>query len=335
MNSRKMMAVALSSTALTLVWGAVNVAQAVPCTTPYVTGDVFASVGNSTVDVFTPTGTPVCTLNDGSGSTFTTGSGFDSSGNFFVTNFGTETVSKFDNSGGLISSAFITSGNTPELIVNVSTGPFAGSSFVGGPGAATINQFNTSTGALIHSFAVAGGSTGGTDWLDFISPTTAIYDGEGYTIKSFNFQTSTQNADFATDPHYGYAMRVIPTGAFAGDVLRADSTQATLLSSTGAVLTNYTLPGDLGTDFALNLDPDGIDFWTADASSNNIWEVDIATGAIVEEFNCGSCELFGLAVAGELTTVNKPPPIPEPASLTLMATGLLGFRMLRRRRKAS
>ena len=65
MNSRKMMAVALSSTALTLVWGAVNVAQAVPCTSPYVTGDVFASVGNSTVDVFTPTGTPVCSLNNG------------------------------------------------------------------------------------------------------------------------------------------------------------------------------------------------------------------------------------------------------------------------------
>ena len=37
----------------------------------YGTGDVFAAVGNSTVIEYTPTGTLVQTLNDGSGTAFT------------------------------------------------------------------------------------------------------------------------------------------------------------------------------------------------------------------------------------------------------------------------
>src|SRR5258708_142254 len=53
----------------------------------YQFGDVFVSVGNSTVLEFSPTGVLVQTLNDASGSAFTTGSGFDSGGNFYVTNF--------------------------------------------------------------------------------------------------------------------------------------------------------------------------------------------------------------------------------------------------------
>src|SRR6516162_2048905 len=52
----------------------------------YTFGDVFVSVGNGQVVEFTPTGSVVQTLNDGSGSAFTTGSAFDSAGNLYVTN---------------------------------------------------------------------------------------------------------------------------------------------------------------------------------------------------------------------------------------------------------
>jgi hypothetical protein len=338
-----------ATTGVALVLGLAGAAHAAACNTTYATGDVFASVGNSTVDVFTPTGTLVCTLNDLSGSFYTTGSGFDSSGNFYVTNFSTASISQFNNSGTLLSTTYMSTNNgtttfmsSPESIVNVATGPYAGSSFVGGPTDPQILQFNTATGALQNVFNVAGGNgTGGTDWLDFIGPTTAIYDGEGTAVKSYDFSTTTQNADFASDPNYGYAMRVIPSGAFAGDVLRADSTQATLLSSSGAVLTNYTLPGNAGGDFALNLDPNGTDFWTADPNSQNIWEVNIATGVIDEQFNCAtasgsSCGLFGLAVYGEITTVSPPPTgVPEPGSLALVASSLVGLWAVRRRRQAS
>src|ERR1035441_4893118 len=44
-------------------------------------GDVLVAIGNSEVNVFTPTGSLLTTLNDASGSSYTTGMVFDASGN--------------------------------------------------------------------------------------------------------------------------------------------------------------------------------------------------------------------------------------------------------------
>ena len=299
---------------------------------------MFASVGNSTVNVYTPTGTLVCTLNDASGTPFTTGSGFDASGNLYVTNFGAGTVSKFDNMGNLISSSFMSSNNTPESIVNASSGPFAGSSFVGGPSsAAIINQFNTATGALTNSYNVQGGNgTGGTDWTELQSATgtNILYDGEGTVIRSFNLATLTQNPDFtsaATEAALSriFAFRVIPSGGNAGDVLVANSINAVLLDTAGDIIDTYTLPGNGGGDFSLNLDPNGTDFWTGDDSTGRMWEVNIATGAIDNSFlTCGSGCLYGVSVFGERTVVSTP----EPAPVALIGTGLIGLGLMRRRK---
>src|SRR5271169_6055766 len=141
MASQKLLIGLLSTTALIAAWGVSERANAAACSTPYVKGDVFASIDSSTVDAFTPTGSLVCSLNDGSGTTFTTGSGFDAAGNFYVTNFGAGNVSKFNNSGGGLVTAFMTSNNTPESVDNQSKGFYAGSSLVGGPGAALINKY--------------------------------------------------------------------------------------------------------------------------------------------------------------------------------------------------
>ena len=113
----------------------------------------------------------------------------------------------------------------PESIRPISAGPFSGSAFVGGPGGASIDQYDTATGALIKSWSVAGGNgTGGTDWVDLeLDGHTLLYDGEGSIIRSFDLATDTQGPDFATVPPDVFALRVIPGGAFKGDVLAAEA----------------------------------------------------------------------------------------------------------------
>ncbi len=317
--------------------GSVAPASAAPCSSPFVKGDVFASVGSGTVDVFTPNGTSVCSLDDGTGAEFTTGSGFDKAGNFYVTNFGAAGVAKFNNSGGLVAGTFMTPGaqGTPKSFSPISVGPFSGSSFVGGPGGASIDQYDTASGALIKSFTVQGGNgTGGTDWVDLgLDGHTILYDGEGTIIRTFDLSTNTQGPDFATAPNSSvFALRVIPDGTFKGDVLAADSAEAVMFDSSGALTKSYALPGNEGQDFSLNLDPNGTDFWTGDSESGLVWEVNIATGAIDEQFNTGhGGTFFGLSVFGEITSGGGGT-VPEPSTWAMMLVGFVGLGVLGYRR---
>jgi hypothetical protein len=293
----------------------------------YVTGDVFAAVGNSTVIEYTPSGAVVQTLNDGSGTAFTTGMAFDGAGNLYVTNFGAGNVSKFDNSGNLVSTAFITGvGVTFPESIALNGGNF----FIGGPQTPVIDQFN-STGGFTKTFSVLGGTgTGGTDWIDFQNANTILYTGEGTEIRSFNMATNTQNPDLTTGlPSAAFALKVIPSGPDAGDVLVANSLNALLLSPGGAILRTYSLPGNGGLDFSLNLDPNGTDFWTGDLATGTIWEVNVATGAIDHQFStCGSECLAGVAVFGEHVIGQTP----EPATLSLLGLGLAGLLVKRRQK---
>ena len=140
-----------------------------------------------------------------------------------------------------------------------------------------------------YSYSVLGGtgpgttSTFGTDWVDTYNPSTGqvIYDGEGTAIRSAILNangTVTQLANFsaaATEAalNHIYALRTIPSGTFAGDVLVANSINVVMLNSSGNIIKTYILPGNGGVDFSLSLDPNGTDFWTSDSATDLIWEV--------------------------------------------------------------
>ncbi len=269
------------------------IAPAVRAATPYSVGDVFAGVGNGHVMQFSPTGTPLNTLT-GLPTGENTGMAFDSAGNLYATGF-SGNISKYDNAGNFLGSFGSGFTGNPESIVRDAAGNF----YVGQAafGVGVVLKFDPS-GAPLGSFSVAAEDRG-SDWVDLAADQcTLFYTSEGVLIKRFNVCTNTQLADFATLPlGKAYALRIRPNG----EVLVAATGQVYRLDSTGAVVKTYTIPST-SLLFALNLDPDGTSFWTADIFTGNIFRVDIATGAVLTTFNAPpNPTVAGLAVFGEIT----------------------------------
>jgi hypothetical protein len=277
---------------------------------PLQTGDVLASVGNGEVDNYSGSGGLNDTLNDGTGATNTTGVCFDTSGDLFVTNFLSDTLSEFSPAGNLVHSTWATEPSTPEsCTVNAQNDVF-----VGGPGAPVIYEYDPS-GTLINSFQVQGGSgTGGTDWVDLESDDcTLLYTGEGSAILSYNVCTHTQNPDFATGlPGPCFELRIRPNG----DVMVACASEVIRLDSAGTQQQTYTIP-NTGELFSMNLDPDNSTFWTGDDTTGEVFHVGIGSGNVVSSFNSSPpVGLFGLALVGAIN-VATPTVTLSPSTQTL------------------
>jgi uncharacterized repeat protein (TIGR01451 family) len=268
---------------------------------PIPNGTVMVSVGNGQVQEWNPSPTPALITTISTGFTgFTTGSAFDSSGNFYVTDFSSSAVTKFDPTGAN-PVAFGSGYNEPESILFSS----AGNAYVGQANdphtsLAPILELN-STGGSVGSFPAATENRG-TDWIDLASDhCTVFYTSEGTHVKRYNTCTNTQLTDFNSTalPGDAFALRILPSGG----VLIADSAQVVQLDSTGLLVKTYTFDCACSNLFALNLDPDGTSFWTADIASGNVLRVDIASGNIVEQFNVAGTgiSVAGLSVKGEIT----------------------------------
>ena len=296
---------------------------------PYTPGDVFADVGGGIIKEFTPNGVLVQALNDthsGEGD----GMAFDAAGNLYATaGFAANTVVKFDPNGVLINPSF-GSGYTghPESIVVDNTNHVL---YVGQPdGNHNVLKFDL-TGTPLGSFAPAIQDRG-TDWLDLAADLhTLHYTSEGTSVLSFNLAANSQNPNFANGllgPN-AFAHRILSDG---GELV-ADRDRVVRLDASGNVMHTYTI-ANTTLLFALNLDPNGTDFWTADYLTGEVFEVNIATGAIDHMWNAtlvAGGPLGGLAVFGEICQTCN---VPEPSALTLFGSGLLGlvgFYALRRR----
>jgi hypothetical protein len=266
--------------------------------TTFQPGDVFVATGNGTVQWRHPDGTLHSTLATLQGGD-TTGMGFDTSGNLYVTNFDADSVSVF-NTMGVLTGTFGSGYNShPESILFDA----AGDAYVGqADGTADILKFD-SAGTPLDSFDVAT-SVRGSDWIDLAADQcTMFYTSEGTEVKRYNVCTDTQLADFAppgTLHDRAFALRLL-LAAQGGGLLVADRHDIHRLDSAGNIVQTYDAPGE-DCWFALNLDPDSTSFWSADFCTSNVYKFDIASGAVLLSFNTGTGTntVFGLAVFGEL-----------------------------------
>jgi len=294
---------------------------------PFRIGDVFAGVGNGVIKEFSPAGVLYQTLTmtcAGCSTSETTGMAFDSSGNLYATAFEANAVEKFDNNGAVIGTFGSGYNLHPESIVIDGTNNVM---YIGqADGTRNVLKLNLSTGALLQSLALATGPRG-TDWIDLASDLKTLhYTSEGNLVRAFDVSTSTQLPNFATLPTSpSYAHRILSDG---GELV-ANSSEVDHLDSAGAVAKTYALPTGGSFFFALNLDPDGTDFWTA-TFAGEVFEVNIATGAIDEMWNAGlvGASLAGLSVFGEICTTCGPVGAPEPSALSLFGSALIGLLAL-------
>ncbi|MBK6506269.1 MAG: T9SS type A sorting domain-containing protein [Ignavibacteria bacterium] len=256
------------------------------------TGDVFVGVASGSVQWRRPNGTLVQTLNGGAGG-FTTGMAFDSAQSLYVTNFSNSVVHRFDKNGVQISN-FGSGYSTPECIV------FDGSwnAYVGNIGGG-FRKFDA-LGNFVST--VASGTR--IDFADLqADQSTMLYTQEGSTIGRWDVVNNVALTNFATGlGGNAYALRIRTNG----EVLLANGSTVLRLSSAGAVIQTYDVAGQ-NSWFALNLDPDGTSFWSADFSTSNVYRIDIASGNVISTFNTGTGNgtVFGLAVAGEITVATQ------------------------------
>ena len=246
-------------------------------------GQVFASVGSSTVNVYDPmTGDLIDSLNDGTNEPYTAGSAFDSNGNFYVT----------DDLNGEISE-YAPDGTLDDVFASGLTNPLSlvfdnqGNLYVGQQATPYIAEFNPSGQNTANFGPLTTGETGD-DWIALNSDECTFYytTEETDIIYQYNKCTNTQLPVFnqALPPRpwaaqNAFELKILPNG----DVLVADSNAECSWDPNGNVMQTYScssLPGCAGQLFAVSLDPDGTSFWTGDSSSGNIWEVNIATGAV-------------------------------------------------------
>ena len=226
---------------------------------------------------------------------------FTSTSHLLATTFGCGVV-EFDNMGNLIGpfgSGYNT--NTESVVLDA-----AGNVYIGqADGTRRLKKFD-STGTFLMDFSPATQNRG-TDWNDLAADQcTMFYTSEGNAIKRFNVCTNTQLSDFAMSTAFPkYALRIRANG----EVIVAATSVLERYNAGGMLIQTYAFPGSLA--FAMNLDPDGTHFWTADIFTGTVYKYDISTGAIVLSFpSAPLTTAAGLTVFGERTVAVSPTPTP-------------------------
>ena len=142
------------------------------------------------------------------------------------------------------------------------------------------------TGALLTTFHVAPDNRGSAR-IDLANDScTLFYTSQGPNVKRFGVCSDRQLQDFNTAPipgGYTGTLRILPDGG----VLVATANEITHLSSAGALVGTYDLPGEPELWYGLDLVGDGT-FWASNYGSSDVCRFDLATGALLACFNSGT-----------------------------------------------
>ena len=280
---------------------------------PFNVGDIFASVGNGQVQHYNSSLVLLETLNTGQGG-FTTGSVADPSGNFYVTNFSSASVSKFTGPGDPHTvSIFLNQGGNPESILFDKSGNV----YVSSSSTGVIGKYS-STGTPLTTFNTGKGRA---DWIDLSADQTKMFFTIDVSKGVFVLNLSTSAVTTFNGSVGNFALRLLSDGG----LLVANQQDIKRLDSAGNVITTYDAPGE-DDWFALNLDPNGSTFWSGDFGTGDFCQFNISGGApiVCKNTGTGGNSLFGLSVFGEITQGGPPTSgVPEPSSLLLLGAGLL------------
>jgi hypothetical protein len=267
---------------------------------PFAKGEVFLGVGNGKIQRRSATGQLIQVIDAGVTGDIA-GMAFDSSGNLYAAAFGDLKIQEFDSNGNLLKTfadlATLGLTDKPESIAFDK----AGDVYVGSPDNTYIYEFDAS-GKLLNQYNVAVGLFG-TAWIDIASDQCTIYyTSEDVSIKRYDVCTSTQLPALTNSLTSAYALRIRPNG----EVLVADSDSVDRLDASGNSLQTYT-PLNTGYLFALNLDPDGTSFWTADLYGTQVYKIDVVTGTQLVQYTVYSPDIGGITVKGEINVATMAP----------------------------
>jgi hypothetical protein len=286
-------------------------------------GDVFAGTGSGTYDVHNNSGVFKETITQAPLGFAGTGCAFNPSlDKLYTTNFNTEVVVFNDAHPHSIVQTVDTGaqgGDGAESVVFAANGDF----YVGHAlGNTDIQRFNAA-GVFQQQYNVPT-ELMGSDWIDLSADQkTMFYTSEGRRIMRYDVSgAGAPLTDFATLPgiENAFALRLLPPGDGSGGLLVADTANIKRLSAAGNVVQTYDVAGE-DYWFALNLDPNGTSFWSAETRTGNFYRFNIATGDVISgnppevgPINATSgSRLYGLCLKGELS----PGVPPEPVCITI------------------
>ncbi|HXZ12499.1 MAG TPA: choice-of-anchor L domain-containing protein [Candidatus Sulfotelmatobacter sp.] len=282
----------------------------------FTAGQVFVGTVDGMIFVYNSNGKLSQVLNSATLGGIIGGMDFDSSGNLYAANFGSgNAVEHF--TGGVATPTQFAPGSYNSGPLGLVIDPF-GNIFVGdSSGQDTLLEFLNGNPETSNTFYPAHES-GGVGYLEVLDDEARVLYTTGPnsdeitgTVKNYDVVNDHQNPDFATDLPGGpaFALRELSDKS----ILVANSTSIAHLDPNGNLLGTpapYQPGGPGGLFYALNLDPSGTSFWTADALSGKVYQVQLSSGTILNTI----ATPLGFASTKDLATIYGLAVVGQPAS---------------------